>query len=251
MFLLKKLITPFMLPPGLFVSLLLLTAFWALRRKKHWTAVLAGGMGAAIWLLSVGPTADYLMGTLESGITVAADPQGDAIIMLGGGVHARAPDLSGTGAPSRNTLERLVTATRLHRRLDVPIILSGGAVHPTGVSSAILSKRFLIDLGVPAEQIIVETQSRDTYENALFSKQICERDGFRRPLLVTSGHHLKRAMFCFDAVGLPVTPFPSGLTTWPDKHYSWHAWLPDAGSLSTTAAALHEWLGLLYYRIAY
>lgn len=120
MFLLKKLITPFMLPPGLFVSLLLLTAFWALRRKKHWTAVLAGGMGAAIWLLSVGPTADYLMGTLESGITVPADPQGDAIIMLGGGVHARAPDLcGGTGAPSRNTLERLVAGCRFivnHRR---------------------------------------------------------------------------------------------------------------------------------------
>ena len=253
MFLLKKTVAPFLLPPGLFISLLLVTGLWALRRGNRAAAAIALLTGMLVWALSVGPIADRITAPLESPFSVPADIQGDVIIMLGGGVHARSDDLTGIGAPSHGTMERLVTVARLHRRLRVPIILSGGIVQPDdgAAASALLSRRFLIDLGIPPDHILVDTQSRDTYENAVFSKQLCERHGFHKPLLVTSGSHLKRALFSFEAVGLSVTPIPCGLTTWPDKRYAWHAWLPSANALAATSDALHEWLGLIYYRIAH
>jgi uncharacterized SAM-binding protein YcdF (DUF218 family) len=69
--------------------------------------------------------------------------------------------------------------------------------------------------------------------------------------VVTSGYHLRRAVLAFDAVGMNVSPFPCGLTTYPGKRYHWYHWLPGARSLYGTSAALHEWLGLLYYRVRY
>jgi uncharacterized SAM-binding protein YcdF (DUF218 family) len=248
MFTLKKLLTPFVLPPGIFICIFLVVGLLAMRRKKPWTAILFLAMGAMVWAASAGPVADRITGPLESGFTIPDDPQADVIIMLGGGVHARAPDLSGTGAPNQSTLERMVTTARLYRRLQVPIIVSGGSVRTSDASSAILTKRFLIDLGVPAEHILVDSQSRDTCENARFSHEICKRHGYRRPLVVTSGLHLKRAMHCFGKTGMQATPYPSGLTIWPDKQYYWSSWLPSANALSTTSAALHEWLGLIYFR---
>ena len=61
-------------------------------------------------------------------------------------------------------------------------------------------KRFLTDLGVPDPMIIVEDKSRDTIENARYARQICERRGFVRPILVTSAYHLKRSVLSFSKV---------------------------------------------------
>jgi uncharacterized SAM-binding protein YcdF (DUF218 family) len=173
------------------------------------------------------------------------------IIMLGGGINAYAPDLTGTGTPGRSTLERMVTAARLHRLVKAPIIISGGSVHGDNPSVARLTRRFLVDLGIPDDQIILEDQSRDTYENALFSKQLCMKSGFSEPLLVTSAYHMQRSMLSFERVGLKVTPFPCGQTTWPGQPRYWYSFLPSSGALAATSAALHEWIGLLFYRLAY
>lgn len=251
MFLFKKIVAPFLLPPGVFILFLSGWGLWAVHRKNRLAAWIGLTTAALLWICALGGTADWMMGRLEAGLSIPEIRETDVIIMLGGAALDRSPDLSGSGAPGPGTMERMVTAARLHRRLGVPIIVSGGRVHPTRASIAGLTRRFLVDLGIPAQQVIVEDQSRDTYENALFSKRLCDQHGFRRPLLVTSGYHLKRAIFCFDRVGLPVTPFPCALTTWPGREHHWYHFLPDADALAATAAALHEWLGLLYYRLRY
>lgn len=251
MFILKKIVTPFLLPPGVLILLLFGWGAWCLRRKVRGSAVVAFLVGILIWLLSATPTVDLLMSGLEKGYPLPQDLRADAIIMFGGGAYRNVPDLSGKGAPGSGSMIRLVTAVRLYRRLGVPIIVSGGTVFGEDASIAALSRRFLMDLGVPQTHILVEERSRDTYENALLSKMICDRYGFRNPLLVTSGYHLKRAVLSFETVGLKVTPFPCGLTTYPGKSYHWYHWLPTADSLSGTSAALHEWLGLLYCTIRY
>lgn len=251
MFLFKKMAAPFLLPPGLFILVLLGWGLWAVHRKNRLAAWLGLTTAALLWICAMGATADWMMGRLEAGLSIPEVREADVIIMLGGAAFDQSPDLSGSGAPGPGTMERMVTAARLQRRLGVPIIVSGGRVHPTRASIAGLAQRFLIDLGIPAQQVMVEDQSRDTYENALFSKRLCEQHGFQHPLLVTSGYHLKRAIFCFDRVGLPITPFPCALTTWPGSERHWYHLLPDADALAATAAALHEWLGLLYYRWVY
>lgn len=251
MFILKKIVAPFMLPPGLLMLLLFGWGIWCLHRKARAGALGAFSIGVLMWLMSVTPTADLLMSGLEADYPIPKNFHADAIIMLGGASYRDVADLSGEGAPGRGTMTRLVTTARLYRRLGVPIIVSGGSVFDQGASIAELTRRFLVDLGVPPAHILLDDHSRDTYENALLSKLICDRYGFRNPLLVTTGFHLKRAVFSFEAVGMKVTPFPCGLTTYPGKDYHWYHWLPEASSLSATSAALHEWLGLLFYRIRY
>jgi uncharacterized SAM-binding protein YcdF (DUF218 family) len=251
LFIIKKIMTPFLLPPGLFILILVVCSVWSCRSgKRHLLRFFLPAAGI-IWLFSIGPIADALTRPLESAYPIPQTPQADVIIMLGGGIHAFAPDLTGTGTPGPATMERMVTAARLHRQLKAPIIISGGSVYGDRPSVARLTRRFLIDLGIPDDQIISEDQSRDTYENALFSKKLCTQHGFSQPLVVTSANHMRRSMLSFERVGLQVTPFPCALTTWPDKTIYLYSFLPSDEALAATASALHEWIGLLFYQLAY
>ena len=208
-------------------------------------------IGLLLWLCSTAPFADMLIRPLENAYSIPPEPAGDVIILLTGGSYDYVQDMSGIGAPAANTMVRLVTAARLNHRLQLPIILSGGLVPPQQVASSHIVRRFLVDLGVPAEQILVEDRSRDTWENGLYSKQICDQHGFSHPLLVTSAMHMRRAMFVFTEMDLQIVPFPCALTTWKDKKYSWPALLPNAATLQGTAGALHEWTGLASYQLLY
>jgi uncharacterized SAM-binding protein YcdF (DUF218 family) len=251
MFILKKLITPFLLPPGIFVLVLAVLGVAAGFRKNRRLCTVYTSLAIGLWVLSSAPAAHWLTRSLESGYSMSSIPETDIIIMLGGGVYSRSPDMSGIGAPSQGTLERLVTAARLHRRTGAPILLSGGQVFDGAGSSALIAARFLQDLGIPAQFLIVEDQSRDTYENALYSSRICRRKGFEKPVVVTSAIHMRRSLLCFKAVGLDVAPFPCGFRTWPGQKLHWSACLPSYEQLDAAASALHEWLGLLYYRMKY
>ena len=252
MYILRKWITAFLLPPGIFVLLLAAAAVYTLWCRQYPGALVSVISGTLIWLLSTGIAADILMGRLEAGFTIIpSHPQADVIVLLGSGIHAQAPDFSGIGAPTAAGVERLTAAARLYRRYGWPILVAGGRIASESVSSAVLCKRFLVDLGVPPQAVLMEEKSLDTYQNAIYSKQICGREGLRRALLVTSGYHLQRAVYCFEKAGLPVTPFPCGLRTWPAMPHTAADWLPDAAALAATSAALHEWIGLLYYRLLY
>lgn len=250
MFIFKKLITPVLLPPGIFIIIWMVVGYIALRKKHRWSGIGAICIAALLWMVSISPFADFMMSGLESGLAIPDRLEGDVIIVLGGSVYDASPDLSGTGAPGPDTMQRMVTGARLQRRLGVPIIISGGKVYKTSGSIANVTQRFLIDLGIPSQAVILENRSRDTYENALYCKAICDQKGFARPVLVTSGYHIKRAMLGFKKAGLNPLPFPCAITTWPNKQYGWHSYLPKAGALATTSAALHEWIGLLYYNMA-
>ncbi len=252
LFVFKKMVSAFVLPPGLFVVLLVVSGCWALARKRQACGVSAIAVGALIWLISMAPVADFLKGGLEHDQFPPEPIDADVILMLSAGLYDRSPDLSGAGAPGPETMERLVTAARLHLKYHIPIVVSGGKL-PADASQSIaaVAKRFLIDLGIPSHAVIAEERSRDTYENALYCKSICQTHGYSRPLMVTSGYHIKRARWSFAKVGLTVTPFPCALTTWPGKTYRMSSYLPSCNALKTTAQALHEWIGLFYYRLVY
>ena len=138
---------------------------------------------------------------------------------------------------------------RLQKRLNIPIIVSGTEVSKDKVTEDHIVKRFLLDLGVPADEIIIEDKSRDTFENAKFAQEICARWSFTNPILVTSAYHLKRAVMSFEKVGLKVLPFPAGFKSWQGKHYRWKSYLP--GDFSTASIAIKEYLGLIFYEFAY
>jgi len=188
MHILKNVLTPFLLPPGIFIFILFILAGWYFHKKKWKALTITLVFAGFAWALSISPVSDAMIKGLESRYRIPKIVKGDVIILLGYGVLDEAPDLTGLGAPSGIYLTRIVTAERLQKRLNLPIIVSGAEVPEDRVAKGHIAKRFLMDLGVPADKIIIEDKSRDTFENAEFTEKICHRLGFTDPILVTSAY---------------------------------------------------------------
>jgi len=249
MFFLKKCISAALLPPGIFV-LILLVSVWRLRRlRRPLAACKCLLLALLIWALSTSLVSDALISRLERGLVMPARPKGDVIVLLGGGIYDKVPDLTGSGAPSEEMMTRVVTALRLQRQLGVPILVSGGVVYAGRSADAPVVRRFLLDLGVPERLILVDDKSRDTAENARFSRMILQQHRFRQPLLVTSAFHMRRSVKAFQREGIPVTPVPANFMTSPERTIVWADLLPSSGAMHGSATALREFLGLLYYQL--
>ena len=250
MFALKKTITPFILPPGIFILAIVLISLVMVYRKRWKLGLSNLVVGLMLWALSTVPLSTFLIQGLESEYSIPANPSGDVIILLGGGLIEGVPDLTGTSTPSPLTMGRIVTAVRLYRRLGLPIIVTGGRDHDEADSAvATIAKRFLMDLGVPEKSITVEDRARDTAQNARLTAAICRQQGFSKPILLTAAYHLKRSRMAFDAAGMQVTPFPAYFLGSRNIPFTWRHLLPRAGTLHTSANALHEYIGILYYRL--
>jgi uncharacterized SAM-binding protein YcdF (DUF218 family) len=249
MFVLKKLLTPFLLPPGLFIVILFIFGGFYFFKRQHRFAGLLTGLAVLIWMSSIGPVASFLMRGLESDYAIPDPVQGDVILLLGGGIHAGVADMSGIGRPTDVMNTRVITAVRLYERSRLPIIVSGGRVFPDQPAEAPIIKRILIDLGVPGDHILVEGRARDTAENARFIKILCQQHRFQQPIVITSASHLKRAMHAFEKVGVRPQPYPAGFMTTPQPSFAWHDYLPSSFYLRSSATAMHEFLGIIYHRL--
>jgi uncharacterized SAM-binding protein YcdF (DUF218 family) len=249
MFFLKKCISAALLPPGMFILILLVSAWWLRRLRRTLAACNCLLFALLIWALSTSLVSDALISRLENGLVIPDRPKGDVIVLLGGGIYDRVPDLTGSGAPTEEMLARMVTAFRLQRQLGVPILVSGGMVYAGRSAEAPVVRRFLLDLGVPDRQILVEDKSRDTVENARFSRMILQQHRFRQPLLVTSAFHMRRSVKAFSREGVLVVPIPANFMTASERTRVWADLLPTSGAMHSTATALREFLGLLYYHL--
>ena len=249
MFTLEKLVKSFLWPPGLFVLFFLGDGIEYLARRRARSALACLGIAMALWGMAVPPMADLFLRPLERRYDRSLSTEGDVIVMPGAAIHTGARDMDGTGAPSAETCERLLATARRHRRTGLPIVLSGGRVHDPQTLMGPVYRRFLVALEIPPDRIIPENRSRDHFENARFSRGLCRRRGYRRPLVITHAAQMPRAMFCFRKLGIPARPVPCGFRTWEGKDYRWPDYLPR--SFSGVAAALHEYLGFWAYRWQY
>lgn len=248
MFVLKKLITSFLLPPGIFIVILFGCGAWHVYRKKFRLGAFLLIFACLMWAVTLTPVSHALMRSLEKSFKLSADIRGDVIILLGGGVNDGAPDFDAVGTLSEEALARLVAAVRLQKKLRIPVIASGGAAYDhIKNSEAKIARRFMIDLGVPSGRIIAEAKSRDTFENAVNSIAICRQHGFQQPILITSAYHMKRALMNFEKAGMNVNPFPANFRTWENRRYGWNDYLP--GEFEDTRIAVKEYLGLIYTRL--
>ncbi|MBN2654490.1 MAG: YdcF family protein [Nitrospirae bacterium] len=246
----KKCITAFILPPGIFISILMLISIIFFVRKRFKPAFISMFLFITLWIFSIFPTADILLKGLESGYSIPINPKGDLIVLLGGGVIEDAPDITGIGVPCSEFYARIIAAVRLQKMLNVPVLISGGKVFNSN-PEALIVKRFLIDLGVPAPKIYIEDESRDTLENALNTKTIIIKYGFKNPLVVTTALHMRRAELCFQKAGLKIKPYPVGFKTLQGRPYRWYNFLPHADNMENISAAMHEYIGYQFYKMVY
>ncbi len=248
---LSKLVPLFLYPLGL--AILLVAVALILGRFRRFSGALLLLAIALLWLSSMPLTADYLALRWEAAYPPVATeklPQADAIILLGGFIQQplpprREPDLTG-GA------DRLFEAASLfHGGKAAHIIVSAGNLPWSEIVApeADWIGRFLVKLGVPADAIILESRSRNTRENALFSAAILNSKGWHSVLLVTSADHMRRAMATFRKIGIRTTAAPTDVQARAQFYVNVFDLLPSADALVETSAVLKEVIGLVYYRL--
>ncbi|MCT7375665.1 YdcF family protein [Chelativorans salis] len=190
---------------------------------------------------------------LENRFQQPAGPLGevDGIIVLGGGFEG-AINLVRGGYELNASGDRFVEAAVLARRYPgARLVISGGSgsVFLAGEGDADTAPRLLTALGVAPGRIEMENRSRDTYENAQFSKRLVAPQPGETWLLVTSAFHMPRAVGAFRQADFPVVPWPVDYKTSGTERFGLAA---DnvLDSLRNTTTAMREWLGLLAYWLA-
>ncbi len=174
----------------------------------------------------------------------------DGIVVLGGAIF---PNISAArGAVSLNeNAERITATAELARRYpNARIIYSGGSntlIFSEGIEAE-YAVRELQALGVDHDRLTAEEQSRNTIENAIYSRLIANPNPDERWLLVTSAAHMPRAIAAFRAAHFPVEAYPVDWRTAGPIDASRPFPLLSEG-LGQTDTAAHEWIGLLAYWI--
>lgn len=249
LYVIKKLFTFWFLPPGIFILVLFVVWFLQLLKKKKKNRIIHLNLLLAfiIYFFSTEPVANFLLSGLEER-SRADISKGDVIILLGGGHVADVPDFKGKGIPAEDMMTRAVGAFRLHKKSGMPVIVSAGRGFDCREAEALVIKEFLIDMGIDENKIIVEDKSKDTRENALLTKQICDKKGFKNPVLITSAYHMKRSLLSFKKAGFNVIPFSVDYKV--DKIcYDWTTFMPVMSNLHKSYKALKEYFGLVFYYV--
>jgi len=237
----------FLALPTVFIVLSLVGALIALVWRRTGIAlVLASSL--SLYAAATPALSSYLLRRVEATLPRNADlGTAQAIIVLGGGVRPG----DGGDIPDRLdglSLERVVFGAEAHRRLHLPVVVSGGAARGTHSSEGALMKTALeADFAVPVAW--TEDRSRTTWENALFTARLLLPEKLTTVVVVSQAWHLPRALWAFERVGLKALPWPAPLTA--PRQGEVADFLPSLAALHDTFYALHEMTGGVFYRLRY
>jgi uncharacterized SAM-binding protein YcdF (DUF218 family) len=255
MFLVKKIVSLFLYPFSLCLEILILglVVLWANRRPRL-GKVLATLGTVLLLLLSLPGIAAQFLTPLERRYPALLHPEKIAwegqksgtsakwIVVLGGG-HRSDPGLPANSQISAAALGRVVEGVRLYKSTPgSKLLFSGGAVFDPVPEAAVMARIAEI-LGVKPQDIVLESDSRDTAEEA---EVIGSMIGKERFILVTSAAHMPRSMALFKKRGLQPIPAPTDFQVREGPVPDPGRFFPRASSLSGVENAWHEYLGLAW-----
>ncbi len=247
-FTLSKILMLLMLPPACLIVLLLAGLFLT-RKHPACGKLLIIISTIFLYLLSLPLTADLLIKPLESAAPPFNGNAGSAaaVVVLGGGVL----DLSwvpAQPAPSEASLARTVFGIELARIFRLPLVIAGGsgAIDGSDLREAEAMTSLAVRMGLPAKQVLTESRSRNTRENARAVRELLDRSEI---ILVTSAFHMKRAAALFTKQGFSVRPAPTDYRS-QTRTSSWTNLIPGSGHLETSSRAIAEYLSTAWYRLA-
>jgi uncharacterized SAM-binding protein YcdF (DUF218 family) len=150
--------------------------------------------------------------------------------------------------------DRIFQALKLYKEGKIKRILidgGSGSLTEKDILEAPILREYLLEIGIPDSVICTEARSRNTHENAVFVKPILDSVAPHGSyLLITSASHMRRAMRCFEKVGITVTPFSTDRYSGPRKFLLDHMLIPDKWALLSWDLLIHEWVGFITYKIA-
>ncbi|MFW6381222.1 MAG: YdcF family protein [Bacillota bacterium] len=168
------------------------------------------------------------------------------VVVLGGGIHYDAGPEGSELSPI--TLQRLVKGWKLYRELETPLIFTGGTgVGHAGDSEAGIAGDWLQEAGVDPGNIFLEKNARTTYENGLYVRQWLEKRDQSAVYLVTSAVHMPRSLAVFKNQGIEALPVAGGFLY--SHSLGWLDYLPNRGALNANLSALHEIIGIAWYKL--
>lgn len=245
---LEKIIASLIMPPGLFVFLFLILTIYLFKKTKSTIIKITAVLALLLcFFLSTAFGVQLLLHPLENyaernSVTAFAK---HPIVVLGGGLNYYSSEKA---EPSVHSLQRLVKGYQLHRKLETPLIYSGGiAIGQQKISEAEAALEFLTSIGMDESYYISENRAQTTFENAVYLKKWIKDNEIKKVYLVSSAYHILRSAAVFKAQNIDFLIVHSGFIY--DHQFSWLDYLPNRSALSATLSALHEWIGLVWYYI--
>jgi uncharacterized SAM-binding protein YcdF (DUF218 family) len=246
-FILQKIIWFLILPLSLVLFLIIAGLIILKWRERLGKGLVLSGV-IVLYVLSLGHTADFILKPLEEKYPpLAAEKIAlDAVVVPGGG----SVDLAWINAnpvPNSETLSRVVLGVELARKFKVPLVLCGGNGEPftTTVRDADPMAAAALAMGMPANQVLVENESRNTLENARAVRKLLKQD---RIILATSAYYMRRAKAMFTRQGFVVIPAPTFFLA-QTRVFSFASFIPKAGDLSRSTTGIAEWISLAWWSI--
>ena len=238
-------------PFNIILILLLLGWFLIFRKPKSGKKLISIGL-VLLFVFGLDFVPYYLMSLLENRIPAGHIPNKvDGIIVLVGAVDMESsrPGLIELDAQADRIVDGIILM-RAHP--EAKLIITGGTGElnqDERYREADYLSRLALLLGVDKNNLITERNSRNTHEHAVAMEKLLPKNG--RWLLITSAFHMPRSLGCFKKEGLHVIPFPVDYKTKLNlfNKFSLISFLPSIGNLNSLNIALHEWFGLLIYRL--
>ena len=164
-----------------------------------------------------------------------------------------APDTKYKRLNFMRSSDRLLQTIRLYKQKKIKkIFISGGSgsIINKEYCESIDLKKYLIQIGIPEEDIITETNSRNTRENAEFTAKIMlNKEQPVNCLLITSAFHMRRSKGCFDKAGLKVDIYPTDRYAGQRKYLFDHLFIPNHVTFNSWNLLIHEVTGYVIYAI--
>jgi uncharacterized SAM-binding protein YcdF (DUF218 family) len=242
----------FVLQPTVFLLLLItLGAFMLWRGRIKLGKIILGFGLISLLILALSPLGHWIAQPLEDRFPRTQNLKDiDGIIVLGGSIRTLITE--GRGAIELGEAgDRVVEAIRLAKQMPtVPVIFTGGSTKfiYKSESESLSAIKLFTDLGLDKSRIILEGDSLNTRQNADYTKQLLGNVKDKRYLLITSAFHMPRAIGCFRASGINVSPWPVDYRSRGKSDFLRPDFVPSR-MLNMVDVMSKEWLGLIAYGI--
>lgn len=249
-FILSKVLWPFASPANFLVLLAVVALAVQLFGRRRLGLALNALFTALLVALMLLPVGARLIYPLEARFPQPILPERvDGVIVLGGAVDPSAS--AAWGRPTVNhAADRMTEFAWLARKYpEARLVFTGGSgsLSRPDMTEAPIARAVFERMGAPVDRILFEDKSRNTFENAVFTRELVRPQPGETWVLITSAYHMPRSVGIFRKLGWTVLPDPVGYYTGEDSTTRIGPNL--AGDLSLIDEAVHEWLGLLTYRL--
>ncbi|ORE98080.1 YdcF family protein [Aurantimonas sp. 22II-16-19i] len=206
---------------------------------------------ASLAVVSLSPLGLLMMASLEDRFPRPDLPEKIAgIVVLGGAFDTRIARTRGR-SEFNEAADRATEALILARRYpEAKILFSGGdaAILAQDIAETLSAKEFFLGAGLSPDRLILDDKARDTFENAVFARQLADPKPGETWLLITSAFHMARAVGCFRQADFEVLPYPVDYRT-PGGAEVWRPSSASVRNVEKVHFAIREYLGLLAYRL--